>query len=82
LPTVQIPLKKIKSIQLQEHTTLTQMAFIRFVIGDSPGEVEYVKAVRDPYTLMIDKPNIPALQAFHAQLQKNLAEVRPIRTRA
>jgi Family of unknown function (DUF6065) len=76
-PTMQIPLKGIKCIQLQENATLMQMAFIRFVIGDAPTELHYVAACRDPYTLLVDKPQISALQGFSRQLNERLAVVRP-----
>lgn len=69
---LQIPLKKLKGVQVQDRPTLTQMAFIRFVIGDAPRELPYVTACRDPYTLLIDKPEITALQEFHTDLKKKL----------
>jgi hypothetical protein len=56
-----------------------QMAFIRFVIGDAPTELLYVAACRDPYTLLVDKPQISALQGFYRQLNERLAVVRPVR---
>jgi hypothetical protein len=56
-----------------------QMAFIRFVIGDAPTELHYVAACRDPYTLLVDKPQISALQGFYRQLNERLAVVRPVR---
>lgn len=70
--TVQIPIKKIKGVQIQDRPTLTQMAFIRFVIGDAPSELPYVTACRDPYTLLIDQHEIAALQDFYTDLKKKL----------
>jgi hypothetical protein len=66
------PAKKLKGLQVQDRATLTQMAFIRFVIGEAPSELPYVKACRDPYTLIVDKPEIPALQDFYTDLKKRL----------
>jgi hypothetical protein len=71
---LQLPLKKIKSIQVQEKATFTQMAFIRFVVGDAPPELPYVAACRDPYTLLVDKPQLEALRRFQDQLKQCLGE--------
>jgi hypothetical protein len=80
--TLQIPLKKLKAVQVQDRPTLTQMAFIRFVIGDAPSELPYVTACRDPYTLLIDKPEITALQEFHTDLKKKLVRSAGLSVRA
>jgi hypothetical protein len=68
--TLQLPLKKIKNIQVQENATFSQMAFIRFVVGDAPRELRYVAVCRDPYTLLVDKPQLAALRRFHDQLKQ------------
>jgi hypothetical protein len=78
-PDLRIPLKSIKNVQFQEHATLTQMAFIRFVIGDAPKELDYVAACKDAYTVLVDKPEIPALRDFHKLMKQQLEAVRPRR---
>ena len=79
MQTVQIPLKRIKSIQVEERPTLTRMAFIRVVIGDAPAELPYAAACRDPYTVLVDKPQVPALQGFYRRLNEKLSVARPSR---
>jgi hypothetical protein len=71
-----IPLKKVVSIQYKADVSVAQMAFIRFVVPDMPSELEYKAALRDPYTVLIDKNQTTDFHTLYKEVSERIAHAR------
>jgi hypothetical protein len=71
-----IPLKKVVYIQYKADVSVAQMAFIRFVVPDMPPELEYKAALRDPYTVLIDKDQTTDFHTLYKEVTERVAHAR------